>query len=125
MFTEKLRPKSALVVDDNVDTREFVGNVLMDQGCDVYFALDGHQALTMARQMRPDVVYLDVNMPEQDGWLVCAKLKFFPGSPAVVLMTGSDRGDLFRFAEFVRANNVLQKPFSANEVIGVLPRISA
>lgn len=121
MLPPTRRPSSALVVDDNVDTREFVGSLLMDQGCDVFFAMDGEHALSVARDLRPEVVYLDVNMPKQDGWLVCAKLKYFPGSPRVVLMTGLDRPDLARFAEFVRADELLQKPFSPADIIQSLP----
>ena len=125
MFPEKRRPTCALVVDDNSDTREFVGKILTDQGCDVHFASDGEEALSMARHLHPEVVYLDINMPEQDGWLVCAKLKYFPHAPIVVLMTGTDRENLFRFAEFVKADEVLRKPFSANQVIESIPFLSA
>jgi CheY-like chemotaxis protein len=125
MFPEKRRPTSALVVDDNPDTREFVGRILTNQGCDVHFANDGEEALSVARCLHPEVVYLDINMPEQDGWLVCAKLKYFPDAPTVVLMTGTQRDNLFRFAEFVKADTVLRKPFSANQVIESLPFLSA
>lgn len=125
MFPEKRLPTSALVVDDNDDTREFVGKILTNQGCRVHFARDGEQALSMARNLRPEVVYLDVNMPQQDGWLVCAKLKYFPLAPVVVLMTGIDRDNLYRFAEFVKADDVLRKPFSPDDVIESLPFLSA
>jgi hypothetical protein len=57
--------------------------------------------------------------------LVCAKLKYFPHAPTVVLMTGMQRDNLFRFAEFVKADTVLRKPFSANQVIESLPFLSA
>lgn len=125
MFSETRRSVTALVVDDNVDTRDFVGAILTGQGCNVHFALDGDQALSMVRSLRPDVVYLDIDIPEQDGWLVCAKLKHFPGAPIVVLMTGDVRGDLFQFAEFVKADEVLRKPFSADDVIESLPFLTA
>lgn len=124
MFSEK-HPTAALVVDDNVDTRDFVGTILTDQGLDVHYAVDGDQALRMARQLRPQIVYLDIDIPEQDGWLVCAKLKHFHGAPIVVLMTGDVREDLFQFAEFVKADEVLRKPFSADDVIESLPFLTA
>jgi len=124
MFSER-HTNSALVVDDNVDTRDFVGAILTDQGCEVHYAVDGDQALSMARQLRPQIVYLDIDIPEQDGWLVCAKLKHFRAAPIVVLMTGDIREDLFQFAEFVKADEVLRKPFSASDIIESLPFLTA
>src|SRR5262245_23611151 len=106
------RTMRALVVDDDVSTREFVGSVLASVNCEVYYAINGDDALVQAWQSKADVVYLDVELPRQDGWLVCAKLKVVEPAPAVILMTGATRGDLFEFAEFVAADDVLRKPFS-------------
>lgn len=125
MLPDITQPTNALVVDDNRETREFVGRILQGHHFDVNYATDGDEGLSLARHLRPAVVYLDVNMPGQDGWLVCAKLKLSPSAPAVVLMTGDSRRNLYRFAEFVQADDVLRKPFSADDVIQSLPILQA
>ena len=69
---------------------------------------------------RPDLVFLDICIPEQDGWLVCSKLKLRPNAPTIVLMTGSTENKTDRFADFVHADVVLRKPFSEEDVLNVL-----
>ena len=122
MSIDKLRPVRALVVDDDPDIREFVGGLLESVGCEVHVAVDGEQALIQAFEFQPEIVFLDVNLPKQFGWLVCAKLKLIEPSPTVILMTGLTCDDLDSFSEFVKAADVLRKPFSAEDVLGFIPR---
>ena len=112
---------TVLVVDDDPDVREFVGGLLESVGCEVQFAADGEKALVHAFRFQPEIVFLDIKIPEQFGWLVCAKLKLIEPSPTVVLMTGLTCDDLDSFSEFVKADDVLRKPFSAEDVLGFIP----
>ncbi len=121
MPTNTLRPVRALVVDDDPDIRAFVGALLESAGCEVHVAADGEQALVQAFEFQPEIVFLDVNLPKQFGWLVCAKLKLIEPSPTVILMTGLTCDDLDSFSEFVKAGDVLRKPFSAEDVLGFIP----
>lgn len=114
-----------LVVDDDPDICRFIGLVLESAGCEVHFAADGEQALHQAITLQPALVLLDINLPLQDGWLVCAKLKLIEPSPNVVLVTGLDRDDLDRFSDFVKATDVLRKPFSAKDVLRKVPCVPA
>ncbi len=123
MSIDNSEPIRALVVDDDPDIREFVSGVLESVGCEVHVAADGEQALTQAFEFQPDIVFLDINLPKQFGWLVCAKLKLIEPSPAVILITGLTCDDLDSFSEFVKAGDVLRKPFSAEDVLGFIPRI--
>ena len=111
---------SALVVDDDPDIVEFVTHVLRSANCDVCSAFDGEQALEQAEADDPDVVFLDINIPEQDGWLVCSKLKMPLDGPRITLMTGRTESNTDRFADFVHADGVLKKPFSEKDVLRVL-----
>jgi len=115
----------ALVVDDERDVRGFVGAVLSTAKYEIHFAEDGDDALSKASELKPDVVFLDINLPIQDGWLVCAKLKLVEPAPVVILMTGLTRDDLYRFGEFVKADDLLRKPFSADDVLRSLPFVPA
>ena len=118
MFPE--RKLSALVVDDDSDIVAFMTQVLISAKCEVCSAIDGEQALDRADANNPDIVFLDINIPEQDGWLVCSKLKMRMDGPRIVLMTGRTENDTDRFAEFVHADDVLKKPFSDRDVLRVL-----
>ena len=111
---------STLVVDDDPDIIAFMSHVLRSAGCDVCLASDGDLALTQAEANHPDVVFLDINIPEQDGWLVCRKLKMLPNAPAIVLITGRTESNTDRFADFVHADGVLRKPFVSADVQRVL-----
>ena len=97
--------------------------VLESAGCEVQNAEDGEEALTAAFEFQPEIVFLDINLPKQFGWLVCAKLKLTEPSPQVVLITGLVSDDLNSFSEFVKAGDVLQKPFSAEDVLRFIPGV--
>ena len=103
MTNDTPTPVRALVVDDDPDIREFVSCVLESAGCEVQIAADGEQALIEAFEFQPEIVFLDVGLPKQFGWLVCAKLKLIEPSPQVILITGLVSDDVDSFSEFVKA----------------------
>lgn len=114
---------STLVVDDDPDVVEFMTHLLRSAGYDVSSASDGDEALRQAEAHDPDVVFLDINIPEQDGWLVCSKLKMPPKGPTIVLITGRTENDTDRFAGFVHADEVLRKPFTEEDVRRVMDEV--
>ena len=64
-----------LIVDDDTDAAEALGELLRDCGHEVATAHDGPQALDRARLQRPDVVLLDIGMPEMDGYEVAKRIR--------------------------------------------------
>ena len=68
-------PEKILVVDDDIDTLRLVGLMLQRQGYQIVAANNGHQALTMAQAEKPDIILLDVMMPDMDGYEVCRRLR--------------------------------------------------
>ncbi len=92
--TEKAKPTGpslrVLVVDDNVDTAESLEMLLRESGHDVRTAHDGPAALEAARDYRPNVVLLDIGLPELDGYEVAKRMRQQPVLQNVVLvaMTG-------------------------------------
>lgn len=111
---------STLVVDDDPDVVEFMTRFLQSANCTVRSATSGEQALQEADSFCPDIVFLDVDIPDQDGWLVCFKLKMREKALPVVLITGRTEDNTDRFADFVHANGVLRKPFSSDDVLCVM-----
>jgi len=66
---------TVLVIDDDDDARELTARVLRQEGCKVLQAPSGNEGLRIAREQRPDLIVLDLVMPEVDGWSVLSVLK--------------------------------------------------
>jgi CheY-like chemotaxis protein len=70
-----MRLLTALVVDDDLDFRNALGEVLHDEGCRVMKASDGNEALTVLKSVIPDVILIDLIMPGMDGWSLFASIE--------------------------------------------------
>jgi two-component system cell cycle response regulator DivK len=64
-----------LVVEDNMDNYELVRFVLERAGYDVFLAVNGRDGVDAARLQQPDLILMDLSMPEMDGWLATEKIK--------------------------------------------------
>jgi DNA-binding response OmpR family regulator len=105
-----------LVVEDDPDTAELLRFVLTRAGHDVTHADNGRAGLRKAYQRRPDLVVLDVGLPQLDGWAVLERLRELTDVP-VLMLTGHDQA-----AEKVRglragADDYLTKPFARTELL--------
>ena len=67
-----------LIVDDDPVVQKLMGEVLKREGHSVHFAKDGIDAMVALKQKRPDILVLDVMMPEMNGYDVCHNIKFDP-----------------------------------------------
>jgi DNA-binding NarL/FixJ family response regulator len=82
------------IVDDHPTFRATARLILEAEGYDVVGeAPDGHTALTEAGRLHPDLVLLDVNLPDTDGFQVARRLTAEHGAPAVVLISSRDSSD--------------------------------
>ena len=109
-----------LVVDDEVDVRDFVTMVLEDAGWAVEGAGDGREALDKMPATRPDLVVLDLMMPVMDGWEVLDRLKHVVHPPVVVILSA--------YADSARAlkagaADCLAKPFLPGELVDTCRRL--
>jgi CheY-like chemotaxis protein len=85
--------KTILVVDDEADIRRFLELVLKEAGYDPFSASSGAEALVQAGTRRPNLILLDVMMPEMDGWEVLAALRSDPRTDKVPVVMISARTD--------------------------------
>jgi len=85
--------RRVLVVDDNVDAAEALGELLRDYGHEVATAHDGTQALDHARLHRPEIVLLDISMPEMDGYEVAKRIRGELGLGDALLVALSGYGE--------------------------------
>lgn len=88
--------KKILVVEDDTDNRRIVAKVLSVEGYEVVEATDGVQALSRVQAERPDLIIMDLALPNMDGWEATRRLKADPetrGIPVVAITAFAMRGD--------------------------------
>lgn len=116
-MSETAPSKRILVVDDDEDVRILVTRILRDLGFEIDTAANGAQVFDRIAVKRPDLMILDLMMPEVDGWAVLARLKTFDDPPPVIVLTALD--DYESFARVVREGAAahIVKPFRFHELI--------
>jgi two-component system cell cycle response regulator DivK len=72
-----------LLVEDNPDNREMLSRRLLRRGFELYFAVNGEEAVTLAAQTRPDLVLMDLSLPIIDGWEATRLIKADPATSAI------------------------------------------
>jgi CheY-like chemotaxis protein len=116
------RQLAVLVVEDDDDSREVLGEVLADEGYSVTFARDGAEALRQLRRARPDIILLDLNMPIMGGLEFRAAQVSDPSLALIptVLVTAVDqrRG----FAGELEPQATLPKPLELAKLLSVVRR---
>ncbi|MBD2292931.1 EAL domain-containing protein [Anabaena sphaerica FACHB-251] len=110
--------KDILIVDDTPNNLRFLATILSDQGYSVRKALDGQMAITACQNLVPDLILLDILMPEMDGYAVCQLLKSSEHTrkiPVIFLSAIDDVLDKVKAFE-VGGVDYITKPFQAEEV---------
>ena len=102
--------KKVLIIDDERDILDSLGSILQDEGFDVFKAADGNEGLILFDRERPDVVFLDIWMPEMDGLEVLERIKAKDRRSRVVIISG--HGTISTAVEAVKmgAYDFLPKP---------------
>lgn len=113
-----------LLADDDSPTREGYAAYLSAQGYDIAVAATGHDALTLALGWRPDVVVLDLGLPDIDGWEVARRLKADPvtASVPIIAVTGSDLPHERVSAMRAGCDRHLAKPCSPADLVAEIER---
>jgi two-component system chemotaxis response regulator CheY len=111
------------VVDDEVPVRRVARRILEYLGYAVAEAGNGVEGLEKVTEFRPDVVLLDMRMPEKDGLEMLREMRALDHTMAIVAMTGGDRADAeicLRVASHLGAPLLLLKPFTTDELGAVV-----
>jgi DNA-binding response OmpR family regulator len=119
--------KRLLVVDDQDDIREMARLVLTDAGYDVVAASSGRQALAIARASSFDLVLLDINMPELDGWATLRLLRADEALDALPVAMFSVKSEVRDKVAGLKdgAIDYITKPFGVDELVSRVSRILA
>lgn len=117
--------KKILVVDDEDDILHFLEMVLREKGYQVTTASGGHEALTRAQIDKPDLVLLDIMMPQMDGWEVLKLLRVDDETrriPVAMLSARTEAKDRVQGLQ-EGAIDYICKPFSLTELLGKIEAI--
>ncbi|OLP16710.1 GGDEF domain-containing response regulator [Leptolyngbya sp. 'hensonii'] len=110
---------SILIVDDTLENLKFLSTLLAEQGYKVRSVVNGQMALTVARAAQPDLVLLDIKMPDMDGYEVCQRLKAESQTqeiPVIFLSALDEVPDKLK-AFKVGGVDYITKPFQLEEVL--------
>ncbi len=109
---------TVLIVDDNPAGREVLADALETEGYSLAFAADGHEALSAAEKVKPDLILLDVMMPVMDGFEMCRRLRGDAGLAEipVVMVTALDNRSARLEGIQAGADDFISKPFNRLEL---------
>ena len=105
-----------LVVDDEPIVAEVVSKYLRLEGYDVYTAANGRMALEEYQRLAPDLMILDLMLPEVDGWEVCRRIRAQSNVPIIMLTARGEEADTV-LGLGLGADDYVSKPFSPRELI--------
>ncbi len=111
-----------LVVDDSKTIRRTAETLLTKEGCQVYTAIDGFDALSKIADHQPDLIFVDIMMPRLDGYETCSLIKhnkMFKQTPVIMLSSKDGLFDRAR-GRIVGTEQYLTKPFTKDELLGAI-----
>ena len=111
-----------LVVDDNQDSAESLATLLTLKGNDTHMASNGQEAVEAAARLRPDVILLDIGMPNMNGYEACRRIRELPGGDDVVIiaLTGWGQDEDRRRSSEAGFNEHLVKPLDPAILVKLL-----
>jgi two-component system alkaline phosphatase synthesis response regulator PhoP len=117
--------KKILIADDNQNIRDALTYLLEDEGYELLLAKDGAETLRKVRDLRPDILFLDIMMPEINGYDVCRAIKADPllKDTYVIMLTAKGQVAEQERGKEVGANEYIVKPFSPMEILAKVKTI--
>ena len=112
-MNEKIKRQLVLVVDDQRKVLRFIEIDLKLRGFEVVTTTSGQKALELVKSIKPDIMLLDIIMPEMDGFEVLRKLRTFTQLPVITFSASTVN---YNEAMRLGASDFISKPFSINEL---------
>jgi two-component system, OmpR family, response regulator MtrA len=109
-------PTKILVIDDDIAITELMSMLLKTHGFEVITTNTGADGVRLVREKRPDVVLLDLMMPDMDGWQVSKAIRAFSNAPILILSAISDPGMVASVLD-TGADDFLVKPVPSSVLV--------
>ena len=116
-----------LYVEDNIDNRTLVRRILLSEDYSLIEAVNAAEALKVLENTKPDLILMDINMPDMDGYTLTARIKSMPGFatvPILALTANVMRGDKEKTLE-AGCDGYIQKPLDIDQLIKEVERFLA
>ena len=117
---------NVLVADDSSFMRTMLSKMFKNTPSvgEIRQAVNGEEALQMYKKKRPDLVTMDIDMPEMNGIDVAKKIKSFDPKANIVMVTSSDKSNTREEAEKIGASGYITKPFERAEIKELIENLS-
>ncbi|MBU0671772.1 MAG: response regulator [Candidatus Margulisbacteria bacterium] len=116
--------KKVLIIEDYPATTEMIANILKTEGIEVITAVDGTSGLEKSKSSQPDLILLDIMMPEMSGFEVCQKLKEDPKTakiPVIIVSVRAAENNIVKGKE-LGAQEYISKPFDPFKLIEIVKK---
>ena len=124
---QKSEKGTILYVEDNPDNRMLVRRILLSEDYGLLEATNATEALELLKTTKPDLILMDINLPDMDGYTVTAKIKTTPGLervPVLALTANVMRGDKEKTLE-AGCDGYIQKPIDFDELLREISKFLA
>lgn len=118
------KPRRVLVVDDDEMIRSVLSEALTDEGYDTRTATNGLDALDLVDGWLPDVILLDLMMPQMDGWTFRQHQREHPALKDIPVVVLSARRDLSDQARMLEPAEIVAKPFDLDALLTLVERLA-
>jgi DNA-binding response OmpR family regulator len=108
--------KKILVIDDDINLLQSIRFTFLRAGVEIVTAIDGREGLQRFFSFRPELVILDVRLPDIDGWDICRQIRLLSSVPIIMLTTLSRDEEIIRGLDY-GADDFVTKPFSRDVLL--------
>lgn len=124
-LTEQTKKLTAMVVEDEGVANELLSSTFKNFFSDVSSAFNGKEAIEMFERLQPDIVFVDIVMPEMDGIELSRKLREMNPNQIIIVISASN--DIQKISESIEigVNSFIQKPFDTKKIIELLANVTA
>jgi len=117
--------KKILIVEDNIDLIHVLGLALELEGYEIIRATDGKQALNMAASKLPDLILLDLSLPDMDGLEVARQIRQNSKTHSIPILATTGKASFKSREEFLQTgcNDHISKPFTSKELVAIIEKL--
>ena len=124
-LTEQTKKLTAMVVEDEGVANELLSSTFKNFFSDVSSAFNGKEALEMYDRLKPDIIFVDIVMPEMDGIELSRKIREMNPNQIIIVISASN--DIQKISESIEigVNSFIQKPIDTKKIIELLSNVTA